>query len=83
MSFKDTLSMAVMNLWRRKLRSFLTMLGMAVGTASIIVMISLGIGINVSYQESLASYGSLKTGTPFTSRWRVPAAAWSPASPKR
>ena len=71
MSFKDTLSMAVMNLWRRKLRSFLTMLGMAVGTASIIVMISLGIGINVSYQESLASYGSLTKITVSPQNWNA------------
>lgn len=71
MTFRDTLSMAVMNLWRRKLRSFLTMLGMAVGTASIIVMISLGIGINVSYQENLSSYGSLTKITVSPQNWNA------------
>jgi len=69
MTFRDTLSMAFMNLWRRKLRAFLTVLGMVVGTASIIVMVSLGIGINVSYQESLSQAGSLTKITVSPQNW--------------
>ena len=59
MTLHDLLGMAFMNLWRRKLRAFLTMLGMVIGTASVVVMVSLGIGINVSYRESLEQAGSL------------------------
>lgn len=59
MTLRDLLGMAFMNLWRRKLRAFLTMLGMVIGTASVVVMVSLGIGINVSYQESIEQAGSL------------------------
>ncbi len=57
----DLLSMAFMNLWRRKLRAFLTVLGMVIGTASIVVMVSLGIGINESFRETYERAGSLTT----------------------
>ena len=43
MRFSDLLSMSVNNLRRRKLRTFLTVLGVVIGTASIVVMVSLGI----------------------------------------
>ena len=44
-----------MNLWRRKLRAVLTVLGMVIGVSSIVVMMSLGIGIKKSTMESYAS----------------------------
>lgn len=43
MKFKDQLSYSLMNLRRRKLRSFLTILGVIIGTAAIVVMLSIGI----------------------------------------
>ncbi len=55
----DVLSMANRNLWRRKARTILTCLGVVIGTASIVVMISLGIGLKVSMEESMAQWGSL------------------------
>ncbi|MDL2235070.1 ABC transporter permease [Christensenellaceae bacterium OttesenSCG-928-L17] len=61
MSFKDMLSIGFMNLWRRRLRTFLTVLGMMIGTASIVVMVSLGIGMNEVTTEIFESYGSLTT----------------------
>ena len=45
MRFSDLLSMSVNNLRRRPLRTFLTILGVVIGTAAIIVMVSLGIGL--------------------------------------
>ena len=39
MRFSDLLSMSVNNLRRRKLRTFLTVLGVVIGTASIVVRI--------------------------------------------
>lgn len=63
MSIRDTLSIAFKNLWRRKLRAFLTVLGMVIGTAAIVVMVSLGIGINESFRESIERAGSLTTIT--------------------
>ncbi|MDL2258063.1 ABC transporter permease [Eubacteriales bacterium OttesenSCG-928-K08] len=59
MSIKDMLSIAAMNLRRRKLRTFLTVLGMAIGTASIVVMVSLGIGMQEVTKEIFEGYGSL------------------------
>ncbi len=55
----DLLMMANRNLWRRKARTILTCLGVVIGTASIVVMLSLGIGMQVSVQESMAQWGSL------------------------
>lgn len=59
MRFPDLLRTAFLNLWRRKLRAFLTVLGMVIGTSSIVVMVSLGIGMKQSIVDSYASMGSL------------------------
>lgn len=61
MRFHDLLMMSVNNLRRRKLRTFLTVLGVIIGTASIVVMVSLGIGLNEMTMEQIASWGSLTT----------------------
>ena len=61
MSIRDILSTAFLNLWRRKMRAFLTVLGMVIGVASIVVMVSLGIGIKQATIESFAGTGSLTT----------------------
>lgn len=45
MKFSDLLRMSINNLRRRKLRTGLTVLGVVIGTASIVVMVSLGIGL--------------------------------------
>ena len=59
MSSFDIISMAIRNLWKRKLRTFLTVLGVVIGTASIVVMISVGIGMNEGYKEQAEQMGSL------------------------
>ena len=61
MKISDLLSTAFLNLWRRKMRAFLTVLGMVIGVASIVVMVSLGIGIKQATIESFAGTGSLTT----------------------
>lgn len=55
----DLLRMSVSNLWRRKLRTFLTVLGVIIGTASIVVMISLGLGLSKSTMEQIEQSGGL------------------------
>ncbi|AOT73084.1 ABC transporter permease [Geosporobacter ferrireducens] len=55
----DIFHMAVKNLWRRKTRTFLTVLGVVIGTSSIIVMLSLGIAMDQSFKEQLSQMGSL------------------------
>lgn len=55
----DILSMAYKNLMRRKARTFLTVLGVLIGTTSIIVMISLGIGLSEGQRQMMEQWGSL------------------------
>ena len=55
----DLLRMATNNLWRRKTRSFLTILGVVIGTSSIVIMLSLGIAMDVSFKEQLSEMGDL------------------------
>lgn len=59
MRFLDLLMMSINNLRRRKLRTALTVLGVVIGTASIVVMVSLGIGLKELNRELIESYGSL------------------------
>ncbi len=63
MSSFDMISMAVRNLLKRKLRTFLTVLGVIIGTASIVVMVSVGIGMNQGYKEQIEQMGSLNVIT--------------------
>ncbi len=60
MSVSDMIKMALRNLWKRKLRTFLTILGVIIGTASIVVMVSIGIGMNESFQKQVEQWGSLQ-----------------------
>jgi len=55
----DILKMAYKNLWRRKVRTFLTVLGVLIGTTSIVVMLSLGIGLNEVQKRNMERWGSL------------------------
>ena len=59
MRFRDLLVMSLNNLRRRKLRTVLTVLGVVIGTASIVVMVSLGIGLKELNMEQMASWASL------------------------
>jgi len=60
MNTRDLMQMALRNLWKRKLRTALTVLGVVIGTASIVVMISIGIGMNQGFANQLESWGSLQ-----------------------
>lgn len=59
MKFHDLLAMSINSLFRRKLRTFLTVLGVIIGTASIVVMVSLGIGLNQFTMEQYEKSGGL------------------------
>ena len=58
--------MSLSSLWRRKLRTILTMLGVVVGTASIVVMISLGLGLQRASMKQIEQYGGLTTITVYS-----------------
>lgn len=57
----DLLKMGFRNLARRKARTALTIIGVIIGTISIMVMISIGIGMNKSFEESIMENGSMTT----------------------
>lgn len=51
--------MSLVNMLRRKTRTFLTISGVIIGTSSIVVMLSLGLAMDKSFQDQLAQMGSL------------------------
>lgn len=66
MEFFDLLEMSASNLMRRKMRTFLTVLGVLIGTASIVVMLSLGFGLDKSTMEQIEQSGGLTTITVYS-----------------
>ncbi|KFI87930.1 Permease protein of ABC transporter system [Bifidobacterium reuteri DSM 23975] len=67
MRFGDILRLCRQNLWRRKSRTILTVLGVIVGCCSIVLMISLGQGINEQNEKMLKQMGDLSIVTVYTS----------------
>lgn len=63
MNWMDLLRMSGSSLKRRKLRTFLTVLGVVIGTTSIVVMISLGLGMQESLYRQVEQSGGLTTIT--------------------
>ncbi len=56
---QDLLRMCLQNLLRRKSRTILTVLGVLIGCCSIVIMVSLGIGMKESQEKLLAEMGDL------------------------
>lgn len=59
MNSLDLVRMGSRNLFRRKARTFLTVLGVIIGTSAIVVMLSLGIGMNEGFNREVQRMGSL------------------------
>ncbi|GFN35697.1 ABC transporter permease [Tepidimicrobium xylanilyticum] len=59
MRTRDFFRMGFINLWRRKVRTILTALAMTVGVASIVVLVSIGLGYDQTYRETIEEMGSL------------------------
>lgn len=59
----DIVRMAYSNLFRRKVRAILTIVGVFIGTMAIVVMLSLGIGLDQSMRASMESWGDLNIVT--------------------
>lgn len=59
MRISDLLKQAFRNLMRRKARTALTIIGVVIGTISIVVMVSIGIGVNQSFDEMIMQSGSM------------------------
>lgn len=59
MRISDLLALSFENLRRRRGRTTLTIIGVIVGTCSIVVMVSLGIAMNVGFDEMISQWGDL------------------------
>lgn len=59
MRVKDLALLCLQNLFRRKSRTFLTVLGVVVGACSIIIMISIGVGMGETQDKLLSEMGDL------------------------
>lgn len=59
MNKSDIVQMSLVNMLRRKTRTFLTITGVVIGTSSIVVMLSLGLAMDKSFQDQLDQMGSL------------------------
>ncbi len=55
----DLVGLALKNFLRRKVRSLLTILGVTIGTAAVVVMLSLGIGMSEGFKTQMSMMGSL------------------------
>lgn len=63
MKISDMIIMCLRNLWRRKGRTMLTVVGVVIGCCAIIVMISLGLGMNEAMDNMLSTWGDLNAVT--------------------
>ena len=59
MKWKDMIGMSLSNLFKRKVRTLLTVAGVIIGTCAIVVMVSFGIGINESMNTMMEGMGDL------------------------
>src|SRR5450755_2904896 len=57
-NFGDILSQVFRAIWSSKLRSFLTMFGIAWGVGSMLLLIGVGEGFRSCQQRNLASFGN-------------------------
>jgi putative ABC transport system permease protein len=62
---KELLSQAMVTLWSHKFRSFLTVLGVVIGTATVIGVASLASGLEAGFKEQIEQFG---TNVAFVSR---------------
>lgn len=55
----DLLLLSIKNLWRHKVRTFLTVTGVAIGAAAIVIMISLGLAMDKNFMAQISAYQDL------------------------
>lgn len=63
MRISDLMRLGLRNLSRRKARTALTVVGVIIGTISIVVMVSIGIGMNTNFTKMIMEQGSLNVIT--------------------
>ena len=58
MDFKEAVKLALQSLWQNKLRTFLTLLGVVIGVASVIAVVTLVNGANTYVTTKFTRYGA-------------------------
>ena len=59
MNNRDILGLCVGNLLRRKTRTILAVIGVIVGVCAIVVMVSIGVALDVGFQQQVEGFGNL------------------------
>ena len=74
MSYSDILNMSLRNLFKRKLRTILTMVGVVIGTVAIVVTISLGLAADARFMQLVDQMGDITVITVQNpaNAWRMP-----------
>jgi putative ABC transport system permease protein len=80
LSFRDLLYLVVSNLARMKARVAMTAVGVVIGTAAVVVLVSLAAGLQRSFAESVGAIGNLTEITVFAGSYLT---AFGGSSPGR
>ncbi|MCL2168468.1 MAG: ABC transporter permease [Defluviitaleaceae bacterium] len=70
MKILDIITMAIRNMTKRKLRTGFTVLGVAIGAAAITLMISLGLAVNLNFEEQIEAMGPRALRMRIWSNWQ-------------
>lgn len=69
MRISDLIKMGLRNLGRRKARTALTVIGVVIGTISIMLMVAIGQGLNYNFEQQIMENGSMTIITIYTNSW--------------
>src|ERR1035441_9462979 len=58
MEFKEAIKLALQSLWQNKMRTVLTLLGVTIGVASVIAVVTLVNGANTYVTDKFTRYGA-------------------------
>jgi putative ABC transport system permease protein len=67
MNFIESINIALASIFQNKMRSFLTMLGLIIGIASVVTIVSLGEGTQADMKDNFSSFG-INTITVYANR---------------
>ena len=69
MRISDLIKMGLRNLGRRKARTALNVIGVIIGTISIMLMVAIGQGLNYNFEQQIMENGSMTIINIYTNSW--------------
>ena len=69
MKISDLIKMGLRNLGRRKARTALTVIGVVIGTISIMLMVAIGQGLNYNFEQQIMQNGRMTIITIRKNSW--------------